>query len=433
MWTRLLFAVRSFTTDLGPRLGSWRLSIVLMVLVALYYGFLAIWATSSPPHVVGNIASLAPFWLLYALLLVNTGVCLWRRLGVLGKQIGREPLLAGRTPRWTLSIAGEMDEAAARRLLRLLGYRPSWSRDSAVGGIRKRWSALGTFLFHGAFFLVALGFLLTLATRQEGRIWVATGEEFEGRPDQFLSVSQPKPLVAGVPAPPFRLDEVRPEFWRDQLLFTTLEADLELAGGRRRTTRINRPLWLGWGTFLRLSGFGYAPRYEIEDAEGRLLDSAFVKLNVFPPGQRDYFSPPELPHRVYVEVYPDFERLDGQPSTASLNLARPAVGVQVLRGRLDRGEAVLLRGDSYRFEGLALSFPEIRYWGEFTIVWDPGAPILFLGYLLGLAGLTLKLPGGRAEAEWRPAPGGGELRGWGGSPPRRLPPGVAGRPAEESG
>jgi hypothetical protein len=431
MWTRVLFAVRSFTIDLGPRLGSWRLSIVLMVLAALYYLFLAIWATSSPPQVVRNIASLAPFWLLYALLLVNTGVCLWRRLGVLRKQIGRAPILAGREAEWSLPIEGEMGEEEAQDLLRRLGYRPFRAPEGGIGGVRRRWAALGTFLFHGAFFLVALGFLLTLATRQEGRIWVAAGESFEGRPDQFLSVSAPKPLVAGVPARPFRLDEIRPEFWRDQLLFTTLEADLELAG-RKKLTRINRPLWLGWGTFLRLSGFGYAPRYAIEDAQGRLLDSAFVKLNVFPPGQRDYFSPPDYPHRIYVRVYPDFERVDGEPRTRSLNLANPAVGVQVLRGRFDRGKAVLLSGERLRFEGLALRFPEIRYWGEFTILFDPGAPVLFLGYLLGLAGLALKLPGGRAEAEWRPAPGGGELRGWGSPRPRRLPPGLEPKPREEA-
>ena len=60
--------------DLGSRLGSWRLSIVLMVAAGLYYGFLAIWATSSPPHVVQNIASLAPFWIVYGLLRTESGV-----------------------------------------------------------------------------------------------------------------------------------------------------------------------------------------------------------------------------------------------------------------------------------------------------------------------------------------------------------------------
>jgi hypothetical protein len=72
-----------------------------MVLAVLYYGFLAIWATSSPPHVVQNIAGLLPFWLVYALLLVNTGVCLWRRIPTLKRQL---------SPRLTLT---ERPEASA--------------------------------------------------------------------------------------------------------------------------------------------------------------------------------------------------------------------------------------------------------------------------------------------------------------------------------
>ncbi len=421
MWTESLYAVRSLMTDPGPRLGSWRLSIVLMALAALYYGFLAIWATSSPPHVVGNIASLAPFWLLYGLLLVNTGTCLWRRLPVLRRQIGRQPMLVERQPDWELPKAPVAGEQQAVETLRRLGYRCLRTGEGVVGGVRRRWAALGTFLFHGAFFLIAIGFLTTLASRQEARAWLAAGEEYAARPDQFLSVSPPKPLAAGVPRLSFRVEEIRPEFWRDRLLFTTLEAELAFAGGRRRVTRINRPLWLGWATFLRLSGFGYAPRYELRDRDGTVLDSAFVKLNVFPPGQSDDFSPPDYPHRILVRVYPDFAIDGGEPTTRSLNLVRPAVGVRVFRGRLDRGGAVLQAGDRMRFEGLSLAFPEIRYWGEFAIVRDPGAPVLFAGYLLALVGLMLKLPGPRAEAEWRATATGGLLRGWGSSPPRRLP------------
>lgn len=332
--------------DLGPRLGSWRLSIVLMVLAALYYTFLAIWAGSSPPHVVRNIAGLIPFWLVYALLLVNTGVCLWRRL-------------------------------------------PQLRRELARGD----WPALGTFLFHGSFFLVAVGFLLTIAGRQEATVWAAVGEEFTGDPTQFLTQSAPKPLASGVPVTGFRVEEIRPEFWRDELLFTTLEADLTLAAGKRVTTRINRPLWLGWSTFLRLSGFGYTPRYELRDSEGRVLDSSFVKLNIFPPGQRDYFSPPEYPHRIYLEVFPDYEEVEGLPTSRSLNLRNPATVVQIYRGRLALAQGVLRYGEAMSFEGLNLLFPEIRYWGEFSIVRDPGAPILFLGYVVGLAGLIFKLAG----------------------------------------
>ena len=62
MLDRVLFAVRRFQLNIGDWLGFWKLSIVLMILAALYYLLLAIWAAASPPHVVRNIALLLPFW-----------------------------------------------------------------------------------------------------------------------------------------------------------------------------------------------------------------------------------------------------------------------------------------------------------------------------------------------------------------------------------
>jgi hypothetical protein len=297
---------------------------------------------------------------------------------------------------------------------------------------------------------VAAGFLLSIAARREAAVWVAVGEEFTGRPDQVLSRSEPRALAPAGAVPPaltFRLTDLRPEFWRDELLFTTLEADLELgrSGGAAATTRINRPLWIGWSTFLRLSGFGYAPRYELRDRDGRLLDSAFVKMNLFPPGQSDYFRIEELPHRYRLEVLPDLGFDGDRPVTRSLVLRRPGVLVRVSRGKLEVTEGLVLAGPdpdpdrdpdlhpdrgsaparALTFEGLELSLPEIRTWGELSIVRDPGMPVLFAGYLLGLSGLAFRVRGRRAEMEWRALEDGERvlLRGWGCSPPGvlRLP------------
>lgn len=416
MLQRLLFPVRSFMTELGPRLGSWRLSVVVMVVIGLYYLFLGIWARSSPPDVVQNIAGLLPFWLAYALLLINNGVCLWRRIPTLQKEISATPILTDRPSRWRVATPEILDDEAARARLLELGYRVVPDTNGTVVGIKRRWTALGTYLFHGAFFLVALGFLFTLVSRQEARVWVSAGEDFENREDQYLSQTAPKLLGTGVPPQRFQVASIRPEFWRDQLLFTTLEADLVFPDGRQKTTRINRPLWLAWGTFLRMSGFGFTPRYELADRNGFVLDSNFMKLNLFPPGQRDYFNLPNYPHRLYLEVMPDAVVEEGQVVNRSLNLVNPAVSVEAYRGRLLVGSGVLELEEALEIEGLSLSFPEIRYWGEFAIVRDVGAPIVFLGYLVGLIGLTFKLKGRRAEARW--SPGGEEetprLEGWGG-------------------
>jgi hypothetical protein len=421
MLDKFLFILRERGLETGRWLGSWKLSVVLMILAGLYYGLLAIWAASSPPAVVRNIAGLLPFWVVYALLLVNTVVCLWGRLGVLKRQISSKPFLTQGPHDWELATRADLSRQNITQLFRNLGYHPSFREGEMLWGFRRRWTALGTYLFHGAFGFLALGFLLTLASRQEARVWVAVGEEFTGQPEQHLSQSPPPMISLGPPSVGFRVDRITPEFWRDELLFTTLAADLVLPNRGRATTRINRPLWWDWCTFLRLAGFGYAPRYQIEDRSGSVLDSAFVKLNVFPPGQRDYFQIPDYPHRFYLGVMPDFIDVAGKPGTKSLNLVNPSVLLHVWRGRVDLRSATLVSGERFEFEGLKISFPEIRYWGEFSIVRDPGAPVVFLAYLLGLFGLLLKLGGKRAEITWQSDVGGRTiLRGWGSPPPQGL-------------
>ena len=418
MLKRLLFAVRSFGVDPWPQLGSWKLSIVLMVVAALYYGFLTIWAASTPPATVQNIAGLTPFWIVYTLLLINTAVCLWRRLPALRKEISRELTKGGRAPDWSVETPAGLNTERATQVIKGLGYRPMIRSKTVVEGVRRRWTGLGTYLFHGAFFLLAIGFMLTLLARQEATVWVSEGESFEGIGGQFLSHSAPRLLASGLPPILFRVEEIHPEFWGDQLLFTRLEADLEFPGDDRKTTKINRPLWLGWRTFVRLSGFGYTPRYELLDRSGFVLDSAFIKLNVFPPGQRDSFNLPNYPHRVYLSILPDAEWTETEASNRTLNLANPAIELQVARGKLTLGTRTVKLNEVLEIEGLSLRFPEIRYWGEFSIVSDPGAPILFLGYLFGLAGLLFKLFGPRQELRWTGDGGSaGTLSGWGGRKP----------------
>ncbi len=385
-----------------------------MILLALYYTLLTIWAASSAPGIVQNIASLLPFWLVYILLLVNTFVCLWGRLDVLKNQISRSPVLTRGPANWEMKTGLELNEQEIFKMFRDQGYRPRLLEKGYLWGVRRRWSALGTFVFHGAFGLLAAGFLLTFVGRREASVWVAVGEEFSGQPEQFLSQTAPRALSLDLPSVSFRLANIIPEYWRDELLFTNLEAHLILPGERRATTRINRPLWWNWSTFVRLSGFGYAPRYELTDHTGRILDSAFVKLNVFPPGQRDFFKVAGYPHRFYVEVLPDYGLTEGEAITRSLNLVNPAVVLHVLRGKVDLGGATLLKEDSFELEGLRVRFPEIRYWGQFSMVRDPGAPIVFSGFLLGLMGLLLKLSGKRTELTWQSADdGNGAFRGWG--------------------
>ena len=404
MWDRLLFRLRSASLDIWPLLGSWKLSVVLMIGTAVFYVMLTAYAFTTPAHVVQNIASLVVFWILYILLLINTATCLWNRIPRLRREISRVPLFGNAIPAREIDLRPDATIGEVEREMRRLGFRPVDAEGVQAFGLRRRWTALGTYLFHGAFFLLAIGFLLSAASRHETKMWAAAGEEFTGSDMQLLSRSAPRPLAMDVAMPSFRVEQIRPEFWQDQLLFTRLEADLTLLpDGEQRVTRINLPLMLSPSRYLRLSGFGYAPRFEIRSPEGVTIQSAFVKMNVFPPGQRDYFRPEGLPYRVYVELSPDAEISDGAVENRSLELARPVILSTVYRGPFMIASEPLKLGESMSFEGIDLRFPEIRYWGELELVHDRGVIWIFLSFALGIAGLLLKLPGRREEIQWVPA------------------------------
>ncbi len=411
MWTSTVYKLRSI--DWGRQLASWQLSVVLMVLLALYYGHLLVFAANSAPERVQNIAALLPFWLLYALLLANTATCMWRRLRGLVRELTWLPNAEGDRPRWQTVAPSELETVRAR--LKRSGYRVRQQDDGSLWGSRRRLAPLATFLFHGSFFIIFFGFLLTYLSYDEYKVWVATGETYTGEPAQQLSRTPSRPLSLSVPSPRFTVDKIEPAFFGDQLLFTKLAARIHFDDGTATTTQINKPLWLGPATFMRLSGFGYAPRCVLRDAQGRQLDAAVVKMNVFPPGQHDYFRFDGAPHRIELEVLPDLVTEGGKPRTKSLNLVSPGVQVRVSRGKLVVAEKLLHLGERLSFEGLELSIEDIPYWGEFAMVVDPGAPVVFLGFLLAILGLLLKLRGARADVLWLPQDS--SLRGFGAAQP----------------
>ena len=419
MWARASYLLRGALPGAGRLLASWKLSVVLMVTAAAYYAHLAVFARASPAEVIQNIAALAPFWGIYALLLLNTGWCLWLRLPLLRRELSVSPPSPGQVSSWELpAVFADLERARAG--LRRLGFVVRPAADGGLWGLKHRWSGLGTYLFHGSFFVVAAGFVTTLAFREEYRVVAAVGEDFVGAPDQVLSREGSPLITRGPPEVRFNHERLEPAFWGDQLLFTQLRSTLRFEGEQRAQTQINRPLWLGFGTFLRLSGFGYAPRFELRSSAGKVLESSFKKLAIFPPGQRDSFRPERYPHRFYLQLYPDLVEEEGQPTSRTLNLVNPGFQVHALRGRVDLGEKLLHGGEeAFVFESLELRFPEVRYWGEFKILRDPGAPILGLGFLMALAGLGIKLRGRRADVCWRSGEGGafGVLRGFGGEAP----------------
>lgn len=369
---------------LYDRLSSWQLSVALTVSGALYYVFLAIWAAKSPPHVVRNIASLLPFLLFYVLLLVNTFLCIARRWSTLVSHMWHRPLLLLQKPDWERSVdslpaSGKWMDVDGGHLL----------------AVRNRFAPLGTILLHGALFFLATGLLLTLFSRYEAKFYAARGEKLDVQQDTFYRTSAPVPLTTGFSPMSFDAQDVRAIFWRDELLFTHLEADISVDGRVSRAT-INSPVFLSPATSIRVSSFGYALAYMLV-AGGEPLEEAAVKLQIFPPGQRDFFTSRHFPHKFYVQFFPDWMEEDGQNISRSMNLNNPRVVVSIYRQKVFLGESILQFGEPATFEGISLAFLQAIPMAEFTMTRDLGLPWTVVSFLLILAGLMIRLPGKRGE------------------------------------
>lgn len=235
-------------------------------------------------------------------------------------------------------------------------------------------------LLRSAYALLAVGLTATLLARDESRIWVAVGEPFAGEPGQYLSRMPPRPMSSGSPRIELTVVSVDPGIDRDGRM-QTLSARLVIGAREVEVSRI-RPAWLGWASFLRSVGFGYAPLLELGEEGGAPLDGAFVKLRLLPRGARDHYRPVAVPHRIYFEIPPEAVIEGGAMGPRSLSLR-----AEVWRGKVPIAEGPL-GGDAHdlRFEGLVLRMPEVRYWVEFALVHDPGIPLVVLAGVAAAAG-----------------------------------------------
>ena len=240
--------------------ASWRLSIGLMVLLATYHGLLAIWSSSSAPGC--RPRHRRPRALLDRLPAAARehwppacgGGC-----PDSGASCPPSRLFRREAPRTGSGSCRRCDRrAGARALLERLGYRVSAPPTGAsqIWGVKRRWAALGTYLFHGAFASCSRSASCSRCSRvaesasaRRGRRGVTSGE-----PGQVVSQISAS-ATAGSLAP--RRGRASgswtsaPSSGRPAALHRAgLRARTVRVGGAE-TTRINRPLWLGTGaTFL---------------------------------------------------------------------------------------------------------------------------------------------------------------------------------------
>jgi hypothetical protein len=235
----------------------------------------------------------------------------------------------------------------------------------------------GTLALRASAVLVGSALLASTLARDVLILRVAEGEALSASPDQVVGRAPARPLSAGPFATALVVQRVDGDVGLDG---TTRGLAVEVAeAGETWRASPWRPLWFGFGRLLRPVRAGVTLRYSIALADGRLIDSAFAKLDLLPAGRRVSLRSPQVPHRFLVSL----------SGAGALAERRPSMEVMVSREKMVVARAIVAPDGVLEFEGLRLRVPEWRRWVEFRMVRDPGLGLAAVAGVVWLVGVSL--------------------------------------------
>ena len=244
---------------------------------------------------------------------------------------------------------------------------------------------LGSIVFHLAILLVIAGVLLNNLYRFTGVYGLTEGQSVRDVPADYMR--QDKGLLRGDESGRFTLKLEQVNRFREVGDAVTEEALVRLMpsdGGLpvSEGIRINRPLrWQGLEMHLG-GATGYSPELLVLDPTGRLRFRSFIRLKVKKgPGgdvHEDYILLEEGRLSIRIQVIPDRE----DPLRQDRRLT------------ISRGDALLFEGflasaDTLDAGGLRITIPRMRNWCYLHVMGNPLLWLVFAGFWVGLAGLTI--------------------------------------------
>ncbi len=188
---------------------------------------------------------------------------------------------------------------------------------------------------------------------------------------------------ARMPKMSVTLNELLPEFNAMGNRLDGLLAKMQVAKDGQEGLEINVKKGISlnpFGVRIAIDDFGYSPRYEMHDGRGDMIDSSFVFLNLFPPGQEDYYRL-LAPLTYYLRYYPQGDGTDDSDE--------PILNVIVARNRDIAYKEKVDLGELFGYENARMIFPEIRQWTVLEVSGNPGSPLIWAGGILALMAITI--------------------------------------------
>jgi hypothetical protein len=231
--------------------------------------------------------------------------------------------------------------------------------------------------------LLISGLWASYLTRFSGELILTEGQTFYSGHDDYIRETFYRGRFSRVPDIGMKLENIIPSFSNDSTHVDGLKSTFQLISKDKADSGdIN--LTDGFpkiidGTFFTIGDFGYSVRYALKSEEGRLLDSSFIYMKLFPPGSEDNFRLLS-PLTYYVRYYPGGAEEENEPH----------IGLRIVRNKDIVFNDKVKLSEEVSYENSRISFEEVRMWTRLSITHDRGVIPALCGIILGLLLLVIR-------------------------------------------
>jgi uncharacterized membrane protein YhaH (DUF805 family) len=165
--------------------------------------------------------------------------------------------------------------------------------------------------------LMVGGLWMSYLTRFSVEVILTEGQTFITGRDEYIRGSLFRGRFAKLPVFQIRLEELSSEFSEDNRSISGLRGKFVYFGKDNRNPEdfviTDRLPKLFDNIFFKIRDFGYSPRYALKTTEGRMIDSSFIYMNLFPEGSEDFFRL-FSPLTYYIRYYSHHDKPGKEPS-----------------------------------------------------------------------------------------------------------------------
>jgi len=235
--------------------------------------------------------------------------------------------------------------------------------------------------------LLISGLWASYLTRFSGEVVLTEGQTIQSGQNVYVPATLYRGRFSTVPDVGITLNKIIPSFSSDGTEirglrgeFTFIKKDRETPEEFVLTSRLPKLIGESW---YGMKEYGYSPRYTLKSKVGRILDSSFMFMKLFPHGSEDNLRLLS-PLTYHVRYYPEGKE----------DIKEPLIGLRIVRNKDVVFNSTVKLSEDVAFENSRISFDEVRQWSKLVIHHDPGAFLYIPGVILAclsIAGMLFSL------------------------------------------